>query len=160
MAHPNEALITRFYESFQKKDAQGMVDCYHPYVTFNDSVFVDLRGVRAAMMWRMLVGRSKDLTLTFNDVHADDDTGRAHWEAFYTFGSTGRKVHNIIEARFKFQDKRIIDHRDSFNFWRWSSQALGPTGIFLGWTPFLQKKVQATSADTLNRYIASQTTAS
>ena len=84
----------------------------------------------------MLSEGGTDLQATHRDVQADDTTGHAHWEARYTFSTTGRKVHNIIEAEFQFQAGRIAVHHDRFNFWGWSSQALGPTGILLGWTPF------------------------
>jgi ketosteroid isomerase-like protein len=154
--HPNAELITRFYTAFQQKDWQGMAACYHPNVVFNDSVFTDLRGKRAGQMWQMLCERGKDLRLEFKDVSADDTTGKAHWDAYYTFSRTGRNVHNSIDASFRFQDGLIIEHRDSFNFWRWSSQALGATGLLLGWTPFLQKKVQAQSMKTLDDYFANR----
>ena len=40
------------------------------------------------------------------------ETGRAHWEADYTFSSTGRKVHNVIDATFEFEGGLIRAHRD------------------------------------------------
>lgn len=149
----NETLITKFYTAFQQRDAATMASCYHPNIVFNDPAFVNLRGPEAGAMWKMLCERGKDLVLTFNQVQADDTTGQAHWEATYTFSKTGRNVHNIIEARFKFQDGLIIEHRDSFNFRRWSAQALGLTGLLLGWTPFLQKKVQQEGRHALEKYM-------
>lgn len=154
--HPNAELITRFYTAFQQKDWAGMAACYHPNVVFNDSVFTDLRGKRAGQMWQMLCERGKDLRLEFKDVSADDTTGKAHWDAYYSFSRTGRNVHNSIDASFRFQDDLIIEHRDHFNFWRWSSQALGLPGMLLGWTPFLQKQVQAQSMKTLDEYFANK----
>lgn len=152
--HENQALIERFYQSFQKRDADGMCACYHPDVTFTDAAFLDLHGGEAKAMWRMLCGRAKDLELEFSGVFADATKGRAHWEARYTFASTGRKVHNIIDAEFEFKDGKIIRHDDHFNFWRWSRQALGPAGLLLGWTPILQKKVRGTARKGLSDYIA------
>lgn len=154
--HPNAELITRFYTTFQQKDWAAMTACYHPNVVFNDSVFTDLRGKRAGQMWQMLCERGKDLRLEFKDVSADDTTGKAHWDAYYSFSRTGRNVHNSIDASFRFQDGLIIEHRDHFNFWRWSSQALGLPGMLLGWTPFLQKQVQAQSMKTLDDYFANR----
>jgi ketosteroid isomerase-like protein len=150
--HPNEALIKAFYTAFQNRDAAAMAACYHPNVEFNDPVFINLHGADAGKMWRMLLERGKDLRVEFSHVNASDTTGSAHWDAYYTFGRTGNKVHNSIDASFRFQDGKIIEHRDHFDFWRWSRQALGPTGLLLGWTPFLQKKVQAQSAETLAKY--------
>lgn len=147
----NEALITRFYEAFAVRDHEGMAACYADDVRFSDEVFPDLEGARAKAMWRMLCERGKDLTLTFSDVQADDSTGTARWEAVYTFAATGRKVRNRITARFRFRDGRIAEHRDRFDFWAWSRQALGPAGWLLGWTPLVKNKVRRTAGRQLDR---------
>ena len=154
--NPNEALIRRFYEAFAVRDAEGMAACYHPEVVFSDEVFVDLRGPRAAAMWQMLCERGKDLVVTFSDVEAGDQTGSARWEAVYTFTATGRKVHNRIAARFRFQDGKISEHRDRFDFWAWSRQALGPVGWLLGWSPIVKNKVRRTAGGQLERWCASR----
>jgi ketosteroid isomerase-like protein len=152
--HPNGDLIARFYEAFSRRDAQAMIACYHPEIVFSDPVFPDLHGEHARAMWRMLCERGKDLRIEFTQVDADDRQGRAHWEAWYTFSATGRRVHNRIDARFEFLDDRISSHRDSFSFWRWASQALGPIGIVSGWTPMVQNKVRRQAAANLERYLA------
>jgi ketosteroid isomerase-like protein len=148
----NDATIRRFYEAFQKRDAAAMVACYAPDVHFSDPVFPDLRGPQAGMMWKMLCERGKDLRLEFRDVRADETMGSAHWEAWYTFSATGRKVHNVIDASFEFRDGRIARHVDRFDLYRWSRQALGPAGLLLGWTPLLQDKVRAMAAKGLADY--------
>ncbi len=149
--HPNEELITRFYEAFAARDHEGMAACYHEDVRFSDPAFPDLRGARAGAMWRMLCERGKDLVLTFSDVQAGNESGSTRWEAVYTFSLTGRKVHNRIQARFRFRDGRIVEHDDSFDFWAWARQALGPPGVLMGWTPLLKGKVQRTAGAQLDR---------
>jgi len=151
--HPNAQLIEKFYASFQSHNADGMCACYHPDVTFSDPAFGTLHGVQAASMWRMLVGRSKDLQITFSNVQADDSRGSAHWEAKYSFGPKRRSVHNIIEAEFVFKDGLIIQHIDCFNFWRWSSMALGVTGTLLGWTPMIQSAVRKNALGGLEKFM-------
>ena len=153
--HPNEALINKFYQAFQKKDAAAMASCYHKDIHFSDAAFPDLRGPMAGAMWKMLAERGKDLKLEFRDVKADDRTGRAHWDAWYTFSATGRKVHNSIDASFEFKDGLIIRHIDTFDFHRWAGQALGPMGKLLGGFGFLQKKVQAQAAANLAAFARS-----
>jgi ketosteroid isomerase-like protein len=140
--HANARLIETFYTSFQKRDAEGMVACYHPDVRFSDPVFQDLQGPRAGAMWRMLCGRAKDLEIEFRDVQADDSTGSAHWEARYLFSATGRKVHNVIDAKFEFRDGKIVRHADSFDLWRWAGMALGAKGKLLGWLPPIQRAIR------------------
>jgi ketosteroid isomerase-like protein len=139
-------LIDGFYAAFGRRDWRAMAACYHPDVHFSDEVF-DLRGADAGAMWRMLTERAADFTLAWRDVQEHGDGSvTAHWDAHYTFGATGRKVHNAIDARFQFRDGKVIRHVDSFDFWRWSRQALGPAGWVLGWTPLLRGKVRAQAA--------------
>ena len=140
----NKQLIEQFYTAFQRRDHSGMIACYHPEVHFSDPAFGDLHGKQAMAMWHMLCERGKDMQLTFRDVLATQDSGKAHWEASYTF-STGRKVHNRITASFTFADGLILRHQDQFDLWRWTRMALGPTGVLMGWTPMVQKKVRETA---------------
>ncbi len=152
--HPNEALIHRFYTCFQARDGAGMAACYHPNVRFSDAVFIGLEGERAGAMWQMLCERGKDLTVEFRDVVADDRGGSAHWDARYTFSTTGRRVLNRIDARFDFDGGKIIGHRDAFDFPAWAKQALGPVGWLFGWSGMLQRAIQKQALKGLDAYIA------
>lgn len=142
MSDANSALITRFYQAFQRLDAEAMVACYSDDIVFSDPAFGTLRGQDAGDMWRMLTSRAKDFSLTFDQVRADEHSGAAHWVATYLFSQTGRIVINDIQARFVIRDGRICEHHDSFDLWRWARQALGTTGLLLGWTPLVQGKVR------------------
>jgi ketosteroid isomerase-like protein len=152
--HPHAELIARFYGCFQSRDADGMVACYHPDIEFSDEVFPSLHGPRAGEMWRMLCARAKDLRIEFSEVSADDASGRAHWDARYVFSKTGRGVLNRIDATFGFRDGQIVRHVDRFSFWRWSRQALGPVGLFLGWTPLVRATARRQAAEQLDAWMA------
>lgn len=156
MAHPNEELIHRFYTAFTKGDAKTMGECYTDDVEFCDPAFGVLHGDEARAMWLMLAERAKGrLNITYSDVHADDLKGRAHWEAIYPFSKTGRTVHNKIDAAFDFRNGKISRHHDSFNFWRWSSMALGPIGMLLGFTPIVRNKVRSEARASLQQFMKS-----
>ncbi len=143
MTHPNAELIERFYAAFQRRDAEAMAACYAQDIVFSDPVFGELHGEDAADMWRMLTARAQGFSLTFSDVVANDSTGSANWVAHYVFSQTGRTVVNRIGARFVFSGGRIVEHRDSFDLWRWARQALGFKGMLLGWTPFVKQAIRA-----------------
>ena len=49
-------------------------------------------------------------------------------------------------------DGLILTHRDRFDFWAWSRQALGTPGLLLGWSGFLRDKVRAQAAKNLAAY--------
>jgi ketosteroid isomerase-like protein len=151
--NPNEQLINRFYESFSARNAEAMVACYHPDIVFSDPVFGRLAGPQAKDMWRMLCARAKDLAITFHSVSATRDDGSAHWEARYSFGKTGRPVHNVIEACFAFRDGKILRHEDTFSLWKWAAQALGPAGTFLGWTPLVRGAIRKEARRGLEEFL-------
>ena len=141
MSEANRELIHRLYVALDRKDGESMARCYHPDAKFRDPVFT-LQGEAVGDMWRMLTSRAKDFSLTFDQVRADEHSGAAHWVATYLFSQTGRIVINDIQARFVIRDGRICEHHDSFDLWRWARQALGTTGLLLGWTPLVQGKVR------------------
>lgn len=147
--HPNAQTIETFYRAFQQRDAAAMAACYHEQARFSDPVFPDLDagGVRA--MWAMLLAGGKDLRLEFSGVEADDQHGRAHWDARYTFSASGRPVLNRIDAEFTFRDGLIVRHQDRFDFHAWAAQALGLGGRLFGGSAWLQRKVQAQAAQRL-----------
>ncbi|MGS0891598.1 nuclear transport factor 2 family protein [Burkholderia stagnalis] len=142
MSETHAALITRFYEAFQQLDAETMSGCYAGNAVFSDPAFGELHGAEIGDMWRMLAQRAQGFSLVFDHVVADGQTGSAHWIANYVFTQSGNRVVNDIQARFVFADGLIVEHRDSFDLWRWSRQALGAKGTLLGWTPFVQNAIR------------------
>jgi ketosteroid isomerase-like protein len=152
--HPHETLVRDFYAAFARRDAEAMAKCYHPEVFFSDPVFPSLRGAEAGDMWRMLLGRAADLEVALDDASGDDEGARAKWTARYTFSRSGRAVVNHVSALFAFRDGLIVRHHDSFSFWRWASQALGPLGSVLGWLAPLKWKVRKDAARALESFRA------
>lgn len=148
----NKEVITRFYQAFQERDWKTMQSCYHPEARFRDPVFPDLNSEEVKAMWHMLCLNAKEFSLQFSEVSSEGDKGKCRWDAWYVFSKTGRKVHNIIHADFRFKDRLIIEHTDSFSFWRWSRMALGLSGVLVGWAPFLQHKVQAAARKSLMKF--------
>lgn len=154
--HPNEQLIHTFYSAFQKGDFATMQQCYHNEATFSDPVFQNLSSKEARAMWQMLISASKDLRVEFDQVKATDRRGTAHWDAYYTFSKTGNKVVNRIDASFEFKDGKILKHTDVFDFWKWSRQALGTTGLLLGWSPLVKNKVRRMATKNLRKFMKDQ----
>jgi len=154
MSGDNGELIRRFYAAFAIRDADTMAACYAPDARFSDPVFPDLRGPEPGAMWRMLTGRSDDLTVELLEHEADGDHGSARWLARYTFTQTGRPVENDVRASFRFATGLIAEHHDDFDFHRWSRQALGTPGVLLGWTPLLRNAVRRRARASLDEFMA------
>jgi hypothetical protein len=154
----SRATIERFYAAFAQLDGEAMQACYAPNARFDDEAFSLQGAEQIGGMWRMLCAatKSKPASREHWQLHVSQITDRsAHWEAHYLFSATGRSVINRIDAAFEFDAQgRITRHRDRFDFWAWSRQALGTPGLLLGWTPMLRKKVRATAAQNLVRFMA------
>lgn len=151
----NAQLVESFYEALRHRDAAAMAACYDPSIHFSDPVFASLHGLEADAMWAMLCEQGTDLKVVYSAISADDRTGNADWEATYTFGPTGRRVHNKINARFEFRDGMIVRHVDTFDLWRWSRMALGVSGTIGGWLGPVQTKIRETANRSLTKYIES-----
>ena len=160
--HPNQTRLENFYAAFARLDSDAMVACYAPDAQFDDEVFSLCGHEQVGGMWRMLCdatrAKNRDAwKLIWRGVSADASSGRAHWEADYRFSASGRQVHNSIDAVFEFDEAGLITrHRDRFDFWAWSRQALGVPGALLGWTPFFRSQVKRQAAENLQKYLAKQ----
>lgn len=152
----NVQLINHFYTCFQNKDVQGMQDCYADHAVFNDPVFQNLNASEVRSMWAMLIASGKDMRIEFKDIKGTDSGSDAHWDAYYTFSATGNQVLNKIDATFRIENGKIVEHRDAFDFYTWAKQALGLTGILLGWTSFLKNKIRTKARRNLDNYIKKQ----
>ncbi len=147
-------VIGRFYAAFVQRDWSTMGSCYADDARFSDPVFPDLDAAQVRAMWKMLLTSGTDLRVTFKVVEETAAYGTCEWEAWYTFSKTGRKVHNIIRSEFELRDGLIVRQRDRFDFWRWSRQALGLSGLFLGWSPLVKNKVRRIAAGGLRKAMA------
>lgn len=152
MINPMKGLIETFYKALQNKDAETMISCYHNDIIFSDPAFGELRGDDAKTMWRMLCSNSSNLRIEFSDIKASLKKGSVHWEAWYTFSKTGRKVHNVVDAEFDFKDSKIIKHIDRFNLHRWATQAFGLKGWLFGGTRFFQNKLHQQTNEMLTAF--------
>ncbi len=151
----NSQIIEAFYAAFSRSDSKEMTQFYAENIQFEDPAFGKLQGTRAKSMWEMLIYRSKgDLKIEFTNIQANDKIGSAEWIATYHYGPKRRKVVNHVKANFKFDQGKITEHIDEFDFNKWASQALGLTGKLLGRTRFLRKKVQATTNNLLDNYMS------
>ncbi|VXC72907.1 Ketosteroid isomerase [Burkholderia sp. 8Y] len=152
MPNSNAELIERFYLAFQRADADAMAACYAPDIRFEDPAFGLLHGREVGDMWRMLLGRATDFTLTFDAIATLGQTASAHAVARYTYSATGRAVVNEIATRFAIRDGLIAEQTDTFDLWRWSRQALGVSGWLFGWTPQMQSAIRTKARHALSDY--------
>lgn len=150
----NEQLIHHFYTSFQNKDVKAMQDCYADNASFDDPVFTGLNAPQVRMMWAMLLKSGKDMRIEFQNIKETKSGTTAEWDAWYTFSATGNKVLNHIKASFVIENGKIVKHTDQFSFYKWAKQALGLTGLLLGWTSFLKNKISTTAKKKLETFMS------
>lgn len=150
----NSKIISSFYSSFKNKDAKAMTLNYHDSILFYDPAFGYLKSERAKAMWEMICENGDDLLVVFSNIKSKDKTGKAHWEADYTFTATNKEIHNVIDASFVFKDGKIIEHIDNFDFKLWSKQAFGLFGKTIGQTKFFHKRFTKKANKILDKYIS------
>jgi ketosteroid isomerase-like protein len=118
---PNEQVIERLFTSLERGDFQSAGECYCDDSEFRDIAF-DLKGKGdITAMWHLVC--SKQTTVSFRDINADDRSGSAHWVASYVFSKTGRAVRNEIDSTFFFRGGKILVHHDHCSRWGWARQA-------------------------------------
>jgi ketosteroid isomerase-like protein len=153
----NTDLIRRFYSAFQKLDYATMQDSYSDEAVFQDPAFGILNGSEVKAMWEMLARNAKNFSLVFSDIKAEDEEYvSCRWIATYTFSATGKKVVNDIRAYIRVQNEKITEHTDHFSFWNWARQALGFSGLLLGWSSFVQNQVRTKARGNLQRFMEKQ----
>ncbi|MEY4631859.1 MAG: hypothetical protein RIQ81_1979 [Pseudomonadota bacterium] len=149
-----EDVARAFYDAFTSHDGDRMASLYSDDISFSDPIFPGLVGRDARAMWQMLCKRAPDLKVDYEVLKVEGQSVTVRWDAHYTFATTGRHVHNIVQATLEIRDGLIHQHTDRFSFWWWSAQALGPVGFFFGWSGVLKSKVQAQGRMSLDKFLA------
>ena len=130
--HANARLLRRLFTALQDRNHEMMADCYATSATFHDIAFDlhDRREIHA--MWRMICDTTS-VTVTIQGIEADEREGVARVVDSYTFSETGNPVVNPIESHFRFENGRILEHRDDCDARSWARQAIGgPAGWLAG----------------------------
>lgn len=146
----HQELLEHFYHSFQSKNAEEMIACYHEDIVFTDPAFGTLTGIEAKNMWRMLLEKSNSIQIDYGNISADSNTGKAQ----YVFSKTNRPVINNVTSIFEFSDGKIIRQIDTFDLNVWAKQALGFQGRILQLFGILPNMIQRKSKAALEQYMS------
>ena len=88
---------------------------------------------------RAVDDKAWSFSTTFKIDEVDDRTAFVTVIDDYTFRAKDRKVHNVIQSRFRFQNGSIVEQHDSCDSRKWASMAIGGVGGFLaGRIPLLR----------------------
>ena len=53
----------------------------------------------------------------------------------------------------RIRDGLITEHTDQFDIWKWSRQALGLSGVLLGWSNFMKVKIRKMASKNLGKFM-------
>lgn len=148
----------RFYSAFAKRDGDTMAACYAPTCEFSDPVFVGLLDDEVRDMWRMLTERAQDFSLEYKILNADEQTACVLWVARYRVSTTGNQVINHVNTLMKFEKGLIKRQKDTFDLYKWASQALGLLGKLLGWSSMVQNGIRESAREGLSQWRAAKNT--
>jgi hypothetical protein len=142
-------VLTRLFTALQQHDHQTMANCYDEDATFTDIAFEINGRKRIHAMWHMIC--EGDIRTSFDIVEVDDRTAKVKVVDDYTFRSSGRKVHNVVESRFWLRNGSIVAQQDTCDARDWAGMALGGVNGFLaGRLAFLRR---AKARKTLDAFI-------
>lgn len=152
----HEKIILTFYTALANKDITTMLNCYHPKIVYEDVGFGTQKGKRAECVWRLLLEIGDINTkIVVENIQSGNRSVSAKWNADYVYGSQKRPVHNIITATFRFQEGKIIYHKDNYSLWKWSKQSLGIFGWLFGWSwlfkQIVRKELNKSLTDFMNK---------
>ena len=137
--HSHTEVLTRLFTALDRHDHEAMAACYAENARFRDIAFKLQGRTRIHAMWHMIC--DGDIKTTFKIDEVDDRTGFVTVVDDYTFRAKGRKVHNVIQSRFRFKDGSIVEQQDSCDSRQWASMAIGGVGGFLaGRIPRLRRR--------------------
>lgn len=143
--HPNELLLTKFFEYLNAHNLERIASCYHEEATFHDIAF-NLKGKKQIYaMWDMICSVNKDNIPSDIKVHierlsANDATGSAVVLESYTYRDNNKKVHNKINSTFEFRDGLIYKQNDDCDPVSWANQAFGGIrGFIAGHIEFVRR---------------------
>lgn len=146
MQSQHEHLLETLFQCLNAHDPAGITSCYHPDASFQDIAFT-LNGQKEIQaMWDFICspdekGTHSDIQAVVLDLAADASTGRATVVDIYTFRKYKRRVANLIESSFTFQDGKIIRHVDHCDPVCWARQAIGGfVGFIAGHIGFIRRR--------------------
>ena len=140
-ADETRSALARFYDALARRDAETMAAMYAPEARFEDAVF-RLRGEEIGRMWKSLLGRAREFSVTYSIAQAGPDRGAVEWTARYLFGGRHpRHVVNVILSELRFENGKIAEQTDRFDFPRWAGQALGAPGRLFGRFEWFRRSV-------------------
>jgi hypothetical protein len=135
------AILDRFYGALTRRDAETMAGLYAPAAHFRDPVFPGLEGADIGAMWKALLGRAREFSVTYTVAQVAAGRGSVEWTARYLFAGK-RPVVNVILSELRLENGLIEDQRDSFDFARWAKQAMGLPRRLFGRFAFFQRALQ------------------
>lgn len=150
-------IVKEFYKALSKGDYQKVNSLYHDDAKYRDEIF-DLRGKEINALWYTATRPEMNLIAHCKSLKVDGDRVTTDWNISYTIDTLNRKVELDETGVFQFQDGKIINHKDSYDFWSWCAQSLGFIGKALGWSQWLKNRVrnQAKKSVLSNMYAAQE----
>lgn len=115
------ATVETFYKSLVGKDISGIRSVLSPKAEFSDPAYPHLKGKDVQSMWH-LITESDPLNIEYKIYKVEGSVVYGGWVADYEL--FGRPIHNVIKSKFTVKNGKIVFHKDSFDFDRWSEQAL------------------------------------
>ena len=134
-------LVKQFYHALDKGDYKSVIDLYHAKAIYRDELF-DLQGLEIHALWYRATRPEMNFSAKLESIREEGDVIKTDWEIGYTLDVIKRRIKLKEIGTFKFEDDKIIEHTDEYDFWSWCTQVLGPIGRVFGWSNWLKSRAR------------------
>ena len=94
-----------------------------------------------------------DISVKYEIINESKDWIHTEWTISYLLEVTGRRVILNEKGFFRIEDGKIVEHRDEYDFWSWSSQGLGFVGKCFGWLNWFKLRVKVQAKRTIDVFM-------
>jgi hypothetical protein len=144
--------VDAFFTALARLDAETIGRLYDEDASYEDPVFGRLAGSAARRRWQLFCWRAARPRLRWAAEPRRDGVVEAHWHMACLYGQ--RRLDLAVRSEFVVQGSRILIHADTYDFWTWARQTLGPTVWLRGVAPNFRRAVRRRARSELGRFDA------
>jgi limonene-1,2-epoxide hydrolase len=135
-------IVKEFYKALDSGDYRTVNEFYHKNAHYKDEIF-DFKGLEIHALWYTATLPDMELSAELESIREEEDAIYTEWVMSYTLDIIKRRIRLKEKGKFTFQEGKIIEHTDKYDFWTWCIQAFGIIGRALGWSNWLQNRVRS-----------------
>jgi hypothetical protein len=147
----NRDVVSGFLASYQKHQAEKMIECLHEETTFSDLAFEKIEGKQVEAMWRWFCEKPVEVP-SFEVAQENGNEVRARYRVRYSVEKG--VVDYVIAAKFTVERGKIIRQVDepTISDYAFAKMVMGFPARLLAFTPLFKRIIRRTMWKKLEDY--------